>query len=506
VWLWDGGLPGLVAPLHGDGAHAAAMARFFHAHASPVIGIPFDYPRTFVSSLETLRGLDLENFKHPERINYTIQGLFEILVHDVAALVGDESVLQDTYDYIRIHFRAIAGRTLGETGLLIGSSAFPDFPKFMQETGEDLSAYNNGVWYNACRKVERLALLMADEETALLARELAVKIEQSFWQVFWDEETGYLASSADLHGQRRKVYTSTNTFWDFGYGDELCDGYAQRIVAYQLAHFYSKMGISIVSPKHPHVWDGDGNQFHCSWPVLDNHNLKVALQARNAQALAYFVPWVEHLLARHTVPEAIQMRTTKPFPVAYDPGSWQAYTASSWYRAVVESLLGVTLDAGGVTVAGTSAEPMTLSGLHYRDATLTITTRGRGWQIADFRVDGQVLPGTQQAPAYLLTPGSHSLSITRADTPPACWTLLAANGTSVEVRHATAQRWDGEVNGLGLTRLRVYAPGLRCVRIDGQSAAYRGSEWPHVFWIDTDLRPGQVRRVELSASQEQQHD
>jgi len=33
------------------------------------------------------------------------------------------------------------------------------------------------------------------------------------------------------------------------------------------------------------------------------------------------------------------MRVKKGFPVIYDPGAWQAYTMSSWYRVVVECLM-----------------------------------------------------------------------------------------------------------------------------------------------------------------------
>jgi len=285
----------MVDPYHGDASGAVDMSRFFIKFAHLPGGVPFAFPIDLEALLKSGKPDGSDKFMN-------VQGLVEILVHDTAALTGRREVVKEVYPRLRDHFARMAATVVGETGLLAGITAFPDARHLMDETDDGMSTYNNACWYNACRKMERMALAMCDAQTAATARKIARAIEGSFWRIFWNAKEGYLAGSADFQGHRRDVFYNGSTFFDFGYGDELCDGYKRRLTDYQLAHFYSKMGISIFSPRHPRIWDRDGNQFHCSWPVMDSHCLKLATWARSDQALAQFVPWVESLVARHTAP------------------------------------------------------------------------------------------------------------------------------------------------------------------------------------------------------------
>jgi hypothetical protein len=497
MWLWDAGLPGMVDPYWSDGGHAARMARRFIQYATPNGLIPFCFP------------MQMEEARKPaprrargERLvpgDFNVQGLMEMLVHDAAALAGDDRLVRDTYGFLREHFRRAEPTLLADTGLIRGPGAFPDAGLLIDRTRDGVSAYNNACWYNACRKMEKLALSSRDEETAGLARKWALQVEGSFWPMFWDPQAGYLSVSADRRGRRREVFTSTATFWDFGYGDELCDGHTRTMVAYQLRHFYSRMGISIFSPRHPDMWDRDGNQFHCSWPVMDSHNLKLALWARNGRALEYFVPWIEHLMARHTVPEAIQMRVKKDFPPVYDPGAWQAYTTSSWYRVVVECLMGIMPDAGGVTCAGTMAPPMQLEGLHYRGGRIDITTAGNGWDVLSLELDGRKVAGSQKFAARLLEGGRHRIRIVRGAGRGVPLRVLSANGASVEVTESSARRLVFAVSGAGLTRVRLQAGRLRGIQVDGETVAVRRGELAHTYWIDLILPAVGSQQVRIDA-------
>jgi hypothetical protein len=482
VWLWDAILPALVDPWVGDGAFAAATARFFARYLHPRTGAPFAFPY----DLSTLRvsppGSRRPRLPRPE---FHMQGLVEILAHDTAALSADASLLPELYPALRPHFESMAATTVGSTGLLRGRCAFPDARPLFDETGETVSGENNGVWYNACRKMERMALRMNDPATAHLARETALAIERHFWRLLWNRREQCLAGAAHPAKGQTDVFPSTSAFWDFGYGDELCDGYQRRLVAYHLKHFYSPMGITFLSPFRPRLWDRDGNQFHCSWPVLDSHMLKLALWAQNAEALRQFLPWLESLMARHTVPEAIQMRVWKDHPVVYDPGAWQAYTISSWYRVVVECLLGVTLDEGGVTLTGTPAAPMALRGLHYRGTRLDIETRGRGWNLASLTLDGVKLLGTNKIAAALLRGRRHRMVVTRSAQPSARWHVVRANGSSVGIARAGRDALAFTLTGTGLSRVLLYAPGLRRIRHNGQAAAARRAERPGCWWFET---------------------
>jgi len=498
MWLWDSALPGLIAPLYGDGKFAGELAEFFFKYAHPRKGVPFGYGRSFEQAV-TEQPCDLSQPPQPRA--WALQGLLEILVHDTAALNNDPDYARRMYPKVREHFKLMSISTAGDTGLLFGPSGFPDAHGLLDDVGGigDVSTFNNGIWYNACRKMERLALLMGDAETAETARELALRFERSFFKVFWNEAEGYLATSADSRTfKQREVFSNTSAFWDFGYGDELSDGYRTRLAAYQLGHFYSPMGISIFSPKHPKQWDRDGNQFHCSWPCLDSHNLKLALWARNEEALAHFLPWLEHCLALHSVPEAIQMRIVADHPIVYDQGSFTTAAVSSWYKTVVECLLGVTFDAGGLTCGGTPATPMTLRGLHYRGARIEVTTEGRGWHIARLLLDGKPVAGSCKIAAAQLAGGRHAVTIVRDGHSPADWRVLGANGASVEVTTAGPGRLSFRLSGLGLTRVLVHAPGLRQATSAGQPVTPRASEVSNAYWLEWVLAPNQPVDIDMA--------
>jgi hypothetical protein len=485
MWLWDAALPGMVDPYWSGGGHAARMARCLIRYAGPNGLVPFGLPIQVTEARKMPLPRARGDRMAPGAFN--VQGLLEMLVHDASALTGDLHIVRDTYGFLRNHFRRAEPTLMAETGLIRGPSAFPDAGLLIDRTLDGVSAYNNACWYNACRKMEKLALARGDGETAGLAWKWARQVEASFWPMFWDPKEGYLSVSADGQGRRREVFASTATFLDFGYGDELCDGHIRATVAYQLRHFYSRMGISIFSPRHPDMWDRDGNQFHCSWPVMDSHNLKLALWARNREALDHFVPWVESLVSRHTVPEAIQMRVKKDFPVVYDAGAWQAYTMSSWYRVVVESLLGVMPDAGGLTCAGTMAPPMGLEGLHYRGGLIDITTTGCGWDVLSLELDGRKLVGACKIAAHLLEGGRHRLRIVRGTARGGPLHVLGANGASVDVVKSTPGRLAFTVRGAGLTRVKLQAGHLRRVTVEGQRVAVRRGELPHTYWIELNL-------------------
>ena len=493
MWLWDAALPDMIRPYFGDAAHSAEAARLHGRFLHPRLGLPVAYPVSMIT-YDDAPPRDQGDYR------YEVQCLWQILVHDVAALTGDRTLIRELYDKMRSHFVTMLGSTAGDSGLLKGVCLFPDARALMDETDNTVSAYNNACWYNGCRKMERLALEMDDPETACLARRTALAIEKSFWPTFWNKKQGYLSASAGSDLRPQDVFATTATFWDFGFGDELCDGYQRRIVEYQLRHFYSRMCITIVSPHHRRHWDRDGNQFHCSWPVMDSHNLKLAVWARKGKALAHFLPWLESMISRHSMSEAIQARVCKDAPVIYDQGSWYGYSSSSWYRVVVECLLGVTLDEGGVTLAGSPAEPMTLRGLHYRGARLDIVTRGRGWNIASLALDGRKIVGTQKIAADLLQGRRHRIVVTRTTATPPPWRVMAANGSSVQVVRANPNDLAFRLGGVGLSRALLYAPGLRRVTIEGVSYAFRKSERPGCFWIETVLnRAGDRRLVEASA-------
>ena len=59
-----------------------------------------------------------------------------------------------------------------ETGLSSGLSLTPDFMTLTGETGNDISAFNNSVFYCAARSLNRMSAIMGDTETLKKTQEL----------------------------------------------------------------------------------------------------------------------------------------------------------------------------------------------------------------------------------------------------------------------------------------------------------------------------------------------
>lgn len=92
----------------------------------------------------------------------------------------------------------------------------------------------------------------------------------------------------------------------------------------------------------------------------------------------------------------------------------QTWSATAFIDMMHTGLFGMTFDDHGLTFAPTlppSWGSVTLTGLRYRDATLTVTLRGTGKAIRSFTVDA--IPRTEYGvPASLH--GAHTIEITLA--------------------------------------------------------------------------------------------
>ena len=87
---------------------------------------------------------------------FNAQCLYAISLYDVYLFSGDKKMLRTYFDFaLELVNRAGRDEVKG-TGLVKGPSLYPDAVDTLGETGDDISAINNSIYYQALRAMQAL--------------------------------------------------------------------------------------------------------------------------------------------------------------------------------------------------------------------------------------------------------------------------------------------------------------------------------------------------------------
>ena len=394
------------------------------------------------------------------------QGLYIYTLYIYFASTGDRAVLQKYYAFtVSILKRALASR--GRDGLFEGTSLFPDFPVYAGQTGQDISAFNNGIIYQAARVMEHMAGWMDDAATAQIARQAWQTLEPAFRRRLWDAKKGFWVDSIDSKTlAHRKSYCSQALLHFSPFASDLLRGRDVACAKFMGENFAYSGGIRM----HP-TWDpafnGDGNQLGQHYPVgSDLLYLKTSARAGRQDLLAQWLGWIEEFWKRNTVPEGTTAEAENDGPRYPDcPGGKQGFSVKAWYMGILNAVAGVSFDAGGVTVGPGFNQPITLEGVYFGGHRWTFRTTGKSGFISRLRINGVVLTGSCKIPTDLLKTKTVTVEIERSTRPKHQLQLLAADGARLsKVSHAR-----------GGLRVSLEAPGSVYVR-------FAAAKKPTVTW------------------------
>ncbi|WP_217594513.1 hypothetical protein [Cohnella sp. GbtcB17] len=492
VWGWDGLTSNDATMYWGDSAFMADMLRFYEETADPERGIAHAYGHDLsvigVSALPA-------------------QGMYITLLQQYYSMTGDLDTVVRHYPFAAGLYRRISALEVRDTGLCEGTSLFPDFPVFMQETGRDLSGMNNTIFYCASRSMEYLAALTGDEPTEALAGALFRRTERHFLPLFFDPSRGFIVSSVDSDSlARRNSFNANAVKWENGYCWELLAGAHERSLQFFEDHIMSPAGLREIPP-----WDGaydrDANQLHCWWPVTGEYFMRLINAFDRRELIDRWIGWVEYWARRLTCPEGIPLyvETTEPELDRWNSlkGSWQAYSMRGWYQAAVHGVVGVDIDAGGIQIHPYSGEELTLQGLHYRGKRLHIEMRGSGPCVEAIDVGGNRIRGTCKIPSDLLTGASEIAIRVHRTAKPEHWPcILRATGLELSEYACGSSNISAVVRGAGTARLIVLADETPIVRLDDRDAPFDYDSASRVATIELSCKPGRPQRLFFGFRQE----
>ncbi len=456
VWGWDGMTANDAVACWGERDFLRQLLDFYRDYADDKHGIAHAF---------------LRNMAPCDFCGKPAQGMYITVLYLYASNGGD---IGPYYAFAARIFRSICKEETGGLGLCRGTSLFPDFRSLLDETGEDISGFNNTVFYCAARSMAFLAGLAGDAVLQQQADGIAARIEKNFLPLFFDEEKGYIASS--IHEktlEKRNVFNANAIKWENAFCDDLVGAVGKRCLGFFERHIVTPAGLREI-PAWCHAFDRDANQLHCWWPVTGEYYARLINRYDRAERVEQWIGWVSYWQEKLLCPEGISCYADTAAPPLDNwnclNGTWQAYSVRGFYQAAVHAVVGIDADFGGLTVYPYSGRELRLYGLHYRDGTVDIAMYGSGPFAEYIEINGKVLTGTHKIPADWLTGRRDTVKVYRTAAAPVRQ-LAEACGIRLSGWNCTAEGFRVILEGYTRSTVKLRLAEGDTVRLDGVPAA-----------------------------------
>ena len=459
VWGWDSMTSNYGTFYWGDSELIKNMLDMYKKYSDPQKGIVHCYRYDMTIN---------------EFSPYPAQSMYICLLQQYYAATKDIEVIKKHYSFAKQIFRWNIDAEVRATGFSRGTSLFPDDRDVMLETGNDISTFNNTILYCAARSMEYLGIMMEDSETALEAARVFKSIEENFSQLFFDKEAGFIVTSLDAETlQQRKSYSIASVKWENGYLYELMEPLTQKCMGFIDKNLISKAGLREV-PVWSVAFDGDANQHHSWFMINSEYFIRTANGNNRSDLITKFTGFIERWTDKLTCPEGIPYYAETE-DIEFDrwntlKGTWQVFGLKGWYQAVIHGIVGVDVDAGGITFYPYSGEEMKLKGLQAAGKILDIEMKGSGEFIEEINVNGMLVKGTNKLPQDVInkTKGSKvKISVKRTNKNPYQVFVKTAYGLELSSYIYENNTIKTLVSGYGTCRLKVYSEKYPSLFIDG---------------------------------------
>jgi len=255
-------------------------------------------------------------------------------------------------------------------------------------------------------------------------------------EIFWDEGKGFFVDGVDLaSGHINSSYPIfTLLFLQTPLGLSLIRKKSDAISGFLLKHHLGRVGTSMVPS-----WDrnrGSEDAAGSWYPHWDAYLVKLLRRTGHTAGIVQWLKNVEQALGKlGYCPEFVKL---DPFD-SEDPEAWSYHGSASnlncvtgWYRALVEGVVGIEIDVGGITVIHTSLpfETIQLQGLVCRGSTWNIIAHPKGKWIREIVIDGEKVTGCLKIPSRFYDGKPHTMEIWSDDIIPP-WIICEAVNAEV---------------------------------------------------------------------------
>jgi hypothetical protein len=382
IWGWDSMVYSHVHSLLDDAPFAAAMLQFYGRYAGGKVGIPHSITHDMQPWLPMVFGA---------------QNLYAILLYDAFIHSGDRSLLDRYFDIALGIVNRTGREEAGNSGLVRGFSVYPDAVDTLGENGNDLSAINNSIYYQALRGMQALAGELGRAEAAADLRQRADRLQESFRR-FFDPRAGFFYTSLDAATFRpRRFYGAHAVFYVTAFARDLIAPHARELGRFIEKNLRMRHGHRLMPKWDPgYMRDGCNNGYYD--PYVERFYVEVARLNRRRAGIDRFTRDVAWYWRQFTVPEAMTCEMENHGVTVDDPGKQQLFSMKAWCSIFFHTLAGLEIDTEGLAFTACDGEPIEVRGLAIRGRTLNLRVTGRGWQIDTLRLDGRPVPSPYRIP------------------------------------------------------------------------------------------------------------
>jgi hypothetical protein len=251
------------------------------------------------------------------------------------------------------------------------------------------------------------------------------------------------------------------------------------------------------------AFDQDANQLHCWWPVTGEYYMRLINGHNRADLVNQWIGWVSYWTKMLTCPEGIScyIDTDEPDVDRWNTkkGAWHAYSMRGWYQATVHGVVGVGMEAGGLTFYPYAGEEMSLTGFHFLNRTFDFAMKGSGAFIDSIEVEDLTLGATNKLPVDIAE-GKTSVSVTVNRVRENPYPIAIQTGYGLELLNYKYD--DGiiraDLRGAGTSRLQLLASRKPVVTIDGETVESTYDPTAGTAIIEIALSVGPLKSLEIA--------
>ncbi len=458
VWGWDSLMGGHELTRWGDSVGAQRLLEFISTHLAEDGSVP----HRFDNDLEPLQvtGFDF------------ISQLFISLLYQYYSETLDEAALKRCYPAARWIFEQLSAQT-DRRGFYPSLGMYPDAPLKLGRSPQSLVAYENGFFYTICRMMEVLAQIQGDDLLSQSASGLAARLQRNYLTEFFDPQRGFLVDAVDVaSGKHNGTYPRYSLFpLHNPFGARLMRPVMKNLSGFIQRELFKTDGIRMVP-----IWDAHiGTETvtsDCWFLHFDLYCLKAFRRAGDRSAIERWLRLADaYFQYRGVIPELQMLAADEPSRAGWKGITgqiWQLFALSGWSRGLLEGVVGLEMDHGGMTyIPCALSNSIGLRRLPFRGGRWNISISGTGEWVSRFVVDGQSIHGSLKIPGEFYTTGSHHLLVERSQAPPKAPLLLEAVGGTVHSPKIEEGRLSVKVQAYNEVNIAFYCPSSPRVWIDG---------------------------------------
>jgi hypothetical protein len=376
VWGWDSMSFPEGLGLAGDTAILEEMLDFYRRTADPEYGISHQM------RLDQKAILTME---------FAAQCIYVVLLCHAYVLTGKAALLAEYLPFARWIVAKAGESEVAGSGLMKSTALYPDNPADLEQDGNDISAFDNSIYYQALRIMAELCEEVGDRDGAAEFAQKA-KRSQAGFQKFYDAEQGYFVDSLSARDfSPRRHYPSYAILWLTPFAADLVKGNEKAIATFMRRNFTARHGLRMLP-----TWDTrfmyDGNQLGMYMPVVERFHREMMKASRDSQGIAELFDNMEWFWQQLCVPEALTCECENHGITVDNPGRKQAFAAKAWLSMFYQVAAGMNISTRGLSFSPCDSPAIDIENLCVRGKALDIEIRGRGWKIGSLRLNGKTVP------------------------------------------------------------------------------------------------------------------